>query len=382
MGIEGETPEDVVPEEIIPRADAIYLKRVIQLQGTHQIRFDPTSDLVFHMHETLPQHPNGMRFCVFDKDGTLQATNEFFSIGGGFVVNKKTQTDHGENVYYKDRRVDNPDRHAGEDSQFAQSSAAAPSPHSTKTTPPTQPSPSPNSSSPSLAASASPGVPKVKVTASAKSPESTSSPPTATASIASARSFRTDQDLVRAALPFRNAEDLLDFCQTENLTIAQVVYKNELQWRSAELIRSGVLRIWKTMNNSIMNGMNSSDEYLPGSLKVRRRAPGLYRKLMGSLVETSGVNVNPGPPQARPQGPPGERLSRLNKNMASFQRSDVSMGQVSQQNLTVEDILPSPTAIRHQKRRLPALDWLSLYAIAVNEENAAGGKVACRTKQR
>lgn len=40
------------------------------------------------------QHPNGMRFSAYDKEGELIATNEFFSIGGGFVVNEKTQSVH------------------------------------------------------------------------------------------------------------------------------------------------------------------------------------------------------------------------------------------------------------------------------------------------
>lgn len=41
--------------------------------------------------DPLPAHPNGMRFSVFDKEGTLMATNEYFSVGGGFVVNERTQ---------------------------------------------------------------------------------------------------------------------------------------------------------------------------------------------------------------------------------------------------------------------------------------------------
>ena len=49
--------------------------------------------------DPLPTHPNGMRFSVFDEEGTLLATNEYFSVGGGFVVNEKTKL--GENLFYK-----------------------------------------------------------------------------------------------------------------------------------------------------------------------------------------------------------------------------------------------------------------------------------------
>lgn len=39
----------------------------------------------------LPTHPNGMKFTVFDKEGDMLATNTYFSVGGGFVVNERTQ---------------------------------------------------------------------------------------------------------------------------------------------------------------------------------------------------------------------------------------------------------------------------------------------------
>lgn len=42
-------------------------------------------------NQPLPTHPNGMRFSVFDEAGDLLATNEYFSVGGGFIVNERTQ---------------------------------------------------------------------------------------------------------------------------------------------------------------------------------------------------------------------------------------------------------------------------------------------------
>lgn len=49
--------------------------------------------------EPLPTHPNGMRFTAYDAEGTMLATNEYFSVGGGFVVNERTQVD--ENLYFR-----------------------------------------------------------------------------------------------------------------------------------------------------------------------------------------------------------------------------------------------------------------------------------------
>jgi len=51
------------------------------------------------MTETLPQHPNGMRFSVFDKQGDMIATNEYYSVGGGFVVHEGTQ--FKDNAFFK-----------------------------------------------------------------------------------------------------------------------------------------------------------------------------------------------------------------------------------------------------------------------------------------
>lgn len=54
--------------------------------------------------DPLPTHPNGLRFSVFDEKGDLIATNEYFSVGGGFVVNEQTQVD--ENLYYRSTNKD------------------------------------------------------------------------------------------------------------------------------------------------------------------------------------------------------------------------------------------------------------------------------------
>jgi hypothetical protein len=55
-------------------------------------------DMLWRWDQVLKTHPNGMRFSVFGEDGDLLATNEYFSVGGGFVVNDKTKVD--ENLFY------------------------------------------------------------------------------------------------------------------------------------------------------------------------------------------------------------------------------------------------------------------------------------------
>ncbi|KAI8866489.1 L-serine ammonia-lyase [Ramicandelaber brevisporus] len=266
MGLEGETPETVETTTIQPRLSAMQTTSSISLNSTHRVPFSPLKDVVFHRFETLPQHPNGMRFTVLDSNADLLATNEYFSIGGGFVVNEKTQLAHGENVFYKTQH-------------------------------------------------------DVEVS-----------------------DVRECQDLIDAALPFHNSAELLQVCQRTGMTIAQVVYENELQWRTREQVREKVHAIWQTMDMSIRNGCLAGDgELLPGSLRVRRRAPGLYKKLMRGMFGGGSVS-------AAGTSPP---YTSRNANLLQ---------------------MLSPR--RHQRRLvLPALDYLSVYAIAVNEENAAGGRV-------
>jgi hypothetical protein len=184
MGIEGETPDQVETSTIKARVEDIHINHSLRLDGTHRIQFNPEKHLVFNYFKTLPQHPNGLRFCAYDSDANMIATNEYFSIGGGFVVNEATQLDHGENVYYKrDADMIRPGRKA-------------------------------------------------------------------------AMAQRSQQDIAAVvALPFKNAEELIEVCKRENMTIAQVVFENELKWSTAEEIREKLLRIWNTMDDSIKNGV-------------------------------------------------------------------------------------------------------------------------------
>ncbi|MBT9244184.1 L-serine ammonia-lyase [Gemmobacter fulvus] len=113
--------------------------------------------------------------------------------------------------------------------------------------------------------------------------------------------------------PFETAEAMLAMAKASGLSIAQMKRANELCFRSAAELDQGIARIWEVMNNCINRGMAGTG-ILPGGLKVRRRAKGIH----DALIAERGLNMT------------------------------------------------APHTIN---------DWMSLYAMAVNEENAAGGQV-------
>ncbi len=114
--------------------------------------------------------------------------------------------------------------------------------------------------------------------------------------------------------PFHSAQELLDRAEAQALSIAELMFANECAHRSAEDVRAGVLHIWQVMQQSIERGMTTAG-ILPGGLNVRRRAAPLAQRL-------------------RDRDEPGR---------------------------TADPLAP--------------LDWVTVYAMAVNEENAAGGRV-------
>jgi L-serine dehydratase len=111
--------------------------------------------------------------------------------------------------------------------------------------------------------------------------------------------------------PFRTGDELLAHAAATGLRISDIVMANEMTWRTEEDVRAGLLRIWSVMQECIQAGINASG-VLPGGLKVKRRAAQLAAKLSGTTVSSDP---------------------------------------------------------------LIAMDRVNLYAIAVNEENAAGGRV-------
>ncbi|MEU4399966.1 L-serine ammonia-lyase [Micromonospora orduensis] len=122
---------------------------------------------------------------------------------------------------------------------------------------------------------------------------------------------RIKPDSTRVRYPFLTGAQLLDVTTSTGLSISEVMLANERSWRSEAEIRAGLLEIWRVMRECVQRGCER-DGVLPGGLKVRRRAAELRRGL-----EADAGTSDP----------------------------------------------------------LHAMDWVTLFALAVNEENAAGGRV-------
>lgn len=90
LGLEGETPEAVDVDAVPAKIDAIRTLHRLKLGGAHEVPFHEASDLVFHRTESLPEHPNGLRFIARGIDGGELLNRVYYSIGGGFVVNEET----------------------------------------------------------------------------------------------------------------------------------------------------------------------------------------------------------------------------------------------------------------------------------------------------
>ncbi len=213
LGLLGLHPETVDPAAVEATLRAVRSDCRINLLGRHTIDFDPVEDIVLHRRQTLPQHPNGMRFRCLGAGGELVAERVLFSIGGGFVVDAD------------ELRQGAPDQSVAE------------------------------------------------------------------------------------PYPFGTAAELIATCESQDLSIEQVLLANETVDRSPDEVRSRVLRIWAVMQECVRNGFGTGGR-LPGGLNVLRRAPLLHQQLLH------------GKPDA-----------------------------------------------------LTGMDWITAYALAVNEENAAGGRV-------
>ena len=88
MGLEGHWPNLIDPDVIPDALARIRSTKRIRLGGTHEIGFDEKHDLIMNKRQKLPYHTNGMRFTAFDTAGAEIATREYYSVGGGFVVNQ------------------------------------------------------------------------------------------------------------------------------------------------------------------------------------------------------------------------------------------------------------------------------------------------------
>lgn len=301
LGMMGEDPETVEVGRLSRVMDEVRAVGQIDLglDGGHKrVKFDLEKDLTWHLNP-LPSHPNGMVFTVFDSEGNMLATNEYFSIGGGFVVNRETQMD--ENMYYMQTRTkDAMDsrRHVDD----AHEDAALPAPE---------------------------GLQKKE---QAEVPET-----------------NKQQRDHKPRLLFASAEELYAICKEHNLTIAQVVWENERAFRSDDEIAAGLLQLWQVMDECIRNGVTSTDKTLPGGLEVRRRAPGLYKRLQQGFYPAMAI--------PKPGGGSDE------------------LGVTTREERIGRTDHPLQLVPKHTRPVFPGIEYLSCMAIAVNEVNASGGRV-------
>jgi len=212
LGLAGLEPETIDPDDVEQLLRTIHSDKRLNVYGVGELRFDPDSDVIFEYGDELPRHTNGMRFVARDGSGQALVTEDYYSLGGGFIAR-------------------------GDEPEVASQT----------------------------------GVPPYF---------------------------------------YDSAESLLRAAAENDLSIAELIYANELTWRSAEEIRERMGAIWAGMESCIERGLRT-EGVLPGSLSVLRRAARLHKRLIA--------------------------------------RKD-------------------PSA-------LDAMEWVNAFAIAVNEENAAGGRV-------
>ncbi|WP_322007216.1 L-serine ammonia-lyase [Paraburkholderia tropica] len=92
LGLEGHLPDVIDPDQIDPRLAAIRREKTLMLLGKQSIRFDEKEGIGFFrrtMGGANTLHSNGMRFQAFDENGQLLVEKEYYSVGGGFVVNRE-----------------------------------------------------------------------------------------------------------------------------------------------------------------------------------------------------------------------------------------------------------------------------------------------------
>lgn len=219
LGIQGLSPESIDSNLIPEILEKIKNEKLISLSGTKVISLNIKQDIKFHRRVSLPEHPNGMAFAVYDKDHKELARSIYYSIGGGTFLSEDE---------IKNTRLLPESKHA-------------------------------------------------------------------------------------VKYPYKSAKELLAFSKEHKLKISEIMFANELSFNSSEEIHRKLELIWDVMQNCVKNGLKN-EGILPGGLEVKRRAPGLYKKL-----------------QENPEKMFSDQLS--------------------------------------------VLDWVNLYALAVNEENANGGQV-------
>ncbi len=216
LGLLGETPENIDPDSVTDKMQHIKKSGSLLLLGKYLINFDLSHYIIFHRRKSLPKHPNGMRFSALDIDQNILTSQDYYSVGGGFVVSDNE-----------------------EDQSIVEDNRSLP-------------------------------------------------------------------------YPFKTCDELIEQCRDNGFSISNLMLANESSWRSEKETLAYLFQIWQTMQACIKKGCQT-EGILPGGLKVKRRAPQLYKRLKA----TEHSDQDP----------------------------------------------------------LKIMDWVNLYALAVNEENANGGKV-------
>jgi L-serine dehydratase len=93
LGLSGEKPDQIDPDVVDVIVERIRTKHLLRLGGTREVPFSESADLVFHMSENLPFHPNGIRFTALDEAGGELVREQWYSVGGGFVVKEGEGTE-------------------------------------------------------------------------------------------------------------------------------------------------------------------------------------------------------------------------------------------------------------------------------------------------
>jgi L-serine deaminase len=383
LGLEGADVETVATDYVPTRftqikADqSLFLGRGLPEGKGKEVSFDYERDFRWEWGKKLPMHSNGLRITVFDKEGDMLATNDLFSVGGGFVVNGALSTasataaprsnqdtghhrndapessheggighpvDLAENLYYKEIRRENAagDRRAGAEIRPLEDTSTRLLPGGT------------NVDLGLVAPVASSAIDSKAVDNSSSTSSS------------------------QPRYPFRDAASLLALCNKHNLTIAQIVYENEKGhgYTDGEILKK-IMRIWEVMDNSILQGVQAPpDATLPGSLKLHRRAPALYKRLTRGLYpsppqsasawNSSGALNSPGPPETAI-----ETARPASTGVSRKQEATAKKGPPRVHGSLYHSVTPSP----QRRTTFPAMDYLTVYAIAVNETNAAGGRI-------
>lgn len=136
---------------------------------------------------------------------------------------------------------------------------------------------------------------------------------------------QTSSQKVQLPFPINTAQELMHWCMKTGLSVSEVVLENENSWRPEQETKQGIINLWKVMQECIYRGCHT-DGLLPGGLDVKRRAASLNKKLTGGRVYTDYESW-------------------------------------------VKSIREGGNDFKY------ILDWVSCFALAVNEENASFGRV-------